>query len=206
MSPERLKILLIEHDGEFARKVGEMLGQARNIVPEVASVSDFHSGLAELQKSDYDVALLDVSLPDGAGVANISLLKGEHPGLAIIAAGDEDEEALAVEAVQAGAQDYLVKSQLTPRWLERTVRYALERQRADLELLTAEEKYHSIFDHLVEGIFRTTPDGHYLLANAALARIYGYNTPEEMMKNLTDISQRLYVSSGRRDEFVRLMQ
>ena len=58
-----------------------------------------------------------------------------------------------------GAQDYLVKSQLTPAWIERSIRYAIERHRMDLALLEAEERYHSVFDHLVEGIFQTTPDG-----------------------------------------------
>ena len=76
----------------------------------------------------------------------------------------------------------------------------------DRALLEAEEKYHGVFDHLVEGIFQTTPEGRYLMANAALARIYGYDTPEELMQGLTDISHRLYVQEGRRDEFVRLMQ
>src|SRR5262249_5606443 len=72
--------------------------------------------------------------------------------------------------------------------------------------LAAEQKYHSIFDHLIEGIFQTTPDGRYLLANMALARIYGYATPQELLESVTDIGRGLYVVEGRRDEFVRLMQ
>ena len=68
-----------------------------------------------------------------------------------------------------------------------------------MALLAAEEKYHGIFDHLVEGIFQTTPDGHYVMANAALARIYGYGSPEELMQTLLDIGQRLYVQEDRRD-------
>ena len=76
----------------------------------------------------------------------------------------------------------------------------------DRALLEAEEKYHSVFDHLVEGIFQTTPEGRYLMANAALARIYGYASPEELIQGLTDIGRRLYVEEGRREEFIRLMQ
>src|SRR5207245_4720807 len=101
---------------------------------------------------------------------------------------------------------YVDKTQRTPGWLERSIRYAIERHRMDRALLEAEEKYHSVFDHLVEGIFQTTPDGHYLMANAALARIYGYGSPDELIQGLTDISRRLYVQEGRRDEFIRLMQ
>jgi len=203
---ERLKVLLIEHDSGFATAVGEMLGRARDLSADVRSASDLKAGLSILTTDRFDVAVLDVSVPDGAGLGNVSLLKAEAPQMPIIVAGDLDDETVAVEAVHAGAQDYLVKSQLTPGWLERSIRYAIERHRLDMATLAAEEKYHSVFDHLVEGIFRTTPDGRYLMANAALARIYGYSTPDELMSSVQDIGRRLYVLEGRRDEFVRLMQ
>ena len=206
MSQERLKILLIEHDAGFAHTVGEMLEQARDLAADLSAASDLTAGFSALTRDNFDVVMLDVSIPDGAGLANISLLKAEAPRLPIIAAGDADNETVAVEAVQAGAQDYIVKSQITVGWLERSIRYAIERHRMDMRLLAAEEKYHSIFDHLMEGIFQTTEEGRYLMANAALARIYGYASPEELMQSVTDIGQKLYVEPGRRDEFVRIMQ
>jgi sigma-B regulation protein RsbU (phosphoserine phosphatase) len=206
MPQAQLRVLLIEHDAAFARYVGEMLGQARELSIQVRSTVDLQTGVSALAGNDFDVVLLDLCVPDGAGLANVSLLRAEAPRLPIIAAGDADDEIVALEAVQAGAQDYLIKGQLTPSWLERSIRYAIERHRMDMTLRAAEEKYHSVFDHLVEGIFQTTPDGHYLMANAALARIYGYATPEDLIQSLTDIEQRLYVQPGRRREFVRLMQ
>jgi len=206
MSQERLNILLIEHDPGFTRTVGEMIGQSRELAADLSSAVGLREGFSAISGKHFDVVVLDVALPDGAGLANISLLKAQAPRLPIIAAGDADNETVAVEAVQAGAQDYLVKGQLTAGWLERSIRYAIERHRMDVTLLAAEEKYHSIFDHLIEGIFQTTPEGRYLLANMALARIYGYNTPQELMESVTDIGRRLYVEEGRRDEFVRLMQ
>ncbi|MEY2428495.1 MAG: hypothetical protein QOJ40_1380, partial [Verrucomicrobiota bacterium] len=206
MSQERLKVLLIEHDPGFAKTVGEMLGHARDLAADVQSAPNLSAGLSVLTANDFDVVVLDVSVPDGAGLANVSLIKAGSPRLPVIVAGDADDEAVAVEAVHAGAQDYLVKNQLTPGWLERSIRYAIERHRMDMALLAAEEKYHSVFDHLVEGIFQTSPEGQYLIANAALARIYGYSSPEELVAGLTDIGRRLYVHDGRRDEFVRLMQ
>jgi phosphoserine phosphatase RsbU/P len=206
MSQERLRVLLIEHDPGFTRTLSDMLSQARELTTELSFAADLNAGVSILNKSQFDVIVLDVAVPDGAGLANISLLKAEAPKLPIIAAGEADNETVAVEAVQAGAQDYLVKTQLTPGWLERSIRYAIERHRMDMALLDAEEKYHGIFDHLVEGIFQTTPEGRYLLANAALARIYGYASPDELMRSLTDIEHSLYVDAGRRDEFIRLMQ
>jgi len=170
------------------------------------SAPDLHSGLSALRGDHFDVVVLDAYVPDGAGLANVSLVRAEAPQLPIIVAGEADDEAVALEAVHAGAQDYLVKSQLNPGWLERSIRYAIERHRMDSALLDAEKRYHSVFDHLVEGIFQTTPEGRYLMANAALARIYGDSSPEQLIQRVTDIGRRLYVEEGRRDQFVRLMQ
>src|SRR5437660_12851414 len=139
MSQERLKVLLIEHDQGFSRQVGEMLGQARDLGADLQPQPDLSSGLTALRGDNFDVVVLDMSVPDGAGLANVPLLKAEAPHLPIIVAGDADDETLALEAVHAGAQDYLVKSQLNSGWLERSIRYAIERHRMDLALLEAEE-------------------------------------------------------------------
>lgn len=81
-----------------------------------------------------------------------------------------------------------------------------ERKKAQEELLKAEQKYRSIFENALEGIFQTTPDGCYISANRATALIYGYNSPEELMASLTNIKDQLYVDPYRRIEFVQLMQ
>ena len=206
MPQDQLKILLIEHDPAFARYVGEMLGQTRELTADVRQAGGLASGLSELRGAPFDAVLLDICVPDGAGLGSIPPLQAQAPQLPIIAVGDSDDEIVALEAAHAGAQDYLVKSQLTPAWLERSVWYAIERHRMDLALLEAEEKYHSLFDHLVEGIFQTTPGGRCLMANAALARIFGYASPAELMQSVTDVGRRVYVEEGRREEFVRLMQ
>ena len=72
-------------------------------------------------------------------------------------------------------------------------------------LRRAEQKYRSIFENATEGVFQTTPDGQYLSANPALARMYGYDSPEELLAALTDISRQLYVQAGRRAEFTLAM-
>ncbi|MFP5485307.1 MAG: putative bifunctional diguanylate cyclase/phosphodiesterase [Gammaproteobacteria bacterium] len=78
---------------------------------------------------------------------------------------------------------------------------------ATLEALEhAELRYRHIFEHASEGIFQTTREGQYLAANPALARIYGYATPQALMADLSDIEHRLYVRAGRREVFHRLMK
>jgi Amt family ammonium transporter len=73
-------------------------------------------------------------------------------------------------------------------------------------LKRAEEKYRNIFEQSVMGIFQTSAAGQYLSANMALARVYGYDTPEELSNSVQDIERQLYVDAGRRNEFVRLME
>jgi sigma-B regulation protein RsbU (phosphoserine phosphatase) len=72
-------------------------------------------------------------------------------------------------------------------------------------LRRAEQKYRSIFENATEGIFQTTPDGKYLSANPALARMYGYASPAELLSALTDISRQLYVQPDRRAKFALAM-
>ena len=66
----------------------------------------------------------------------------------------------------------------------------------------AEDSFRSIFERALPGIFQTTPGGNYIRANPALARIYGYESPAEMLEILTDIGRQLYVDPNRRAEFV----
>ena len=73
------------------------------------------------------------------------------------------------------------------------------------ELLAAEEKYRSIFEKAINGIFQITPSGQYLSANPALAEIYGYNSAAELMASLSNIKQRLHVDPSRREEFVKII-
>jgi PAS domain S-box-containing protein len=80
-----------------------------------------------------------------------------------------------------------------------------ERKRMEEELKESEEKYRSIFENVIEGIFRITPQGRFRLVNPQLARIYGYSSPEEMIEAVTDIGKQLYVSPDERNAFLRFL-
>ncbi len=79
-----------------------------------------------------------------------------------------------------------------------------EKERIDA-LRQAEAKYRGIFENAVEGIFQSTPDGRYLTANRALARMYGFDTAEQLMAEVTDIAGQLYVDPARRTTFRALL-
>ncbi|MDP1929405.1 MAG: EAL domain-containing protein [Thiobacillus sp.] len=91
-------------------------------------------------------------------------------------------------------------------WIEGFIQDISERMAVNEMLREAVRRYSSIFEHATEGIFQTTPEGRYLNANPALARIYGHASPDALIEHLHDIRLQLYVSPARRAEFVRLMQ
>ena len=70
----------------------------------------------------------------------------------------------------------------------------------------AEQKYKDIFDNALEGIFQTSPDGRFVVANPALARMFGFDSPEELVRERSDISKQHYVDPKRREEFKRLLE
>jgi diguanylate cyclase (GGDEF)-like protein/PAS domain S-box-containing protein len=81
-----------------------------------------------------------------------------------------------------------------------------EPEAGEAQLLDSHKKYRSIFDNAVEGIFLTTPDGRYLDVNPALAKIYGFTSPQDLITHFKDIKRQLYVEPERRDQFIRLLE
>ncbi|HEV2489112.1 MAG TPA: PAS domain S-box protein [Candidatus Acidoferrales bacterium] len=87
-----------------------------------------------------------------------------------------------------------------------TFRDITARQRAERAQRQAEERFRSIFENAVEGIFQSTPDGRFVSVNPAMAGMFGYDSPEEMIEAVSDISRQIYVDSGHRDDFKSRME
>src|SRR5215218_11095599 len=160
---------------------------------------------AALDGGGWDLVISDHGMPAFSSSAALGLLrrKGFVDLPFIIVSGQIGEDA-AVAAMKAGAHDYLMKDNLTRlnSAIERELREADVRR----ERRQAEEKYRSIFENAVEGIFQTTVDGRFLTANPAMARMFGYESPEELLGAISNIGDQLYVEPGRREEFYRLAQ
>ncbi|MBW4513161.1 MAG: PAS domain S-box protein [Scytonematopsis contorta HA4267-MV1] len=81
-----------------------------------------------------------------------------------------------------------------------------ERKQAEEALRIAEENYRSIFENALEGIFQSTREGHYISVNPAMSRIYGYDSPQEMIVSVREIGTQMYVNPNCREQFARLME
>ncbi len=205
MEHRPLKILLITGEAGARQRVSELLHCAA-VEVEVTVEPTADAGLAMLATNPFHAILFEIAQANTAALFQITALTTQAPQLPVIVIGPSEDEQFLAEAVFSGAQDYLGRDQLPARALWHAIYCSMARQQERLEIVAEKNNYYGLFDHLVEGIFRTNAAGHYLMANIALARIYGYDSPLELMANLKDIAGRLYVEPGRREEFVRLMQ
>lgn len=206
MKPKHLNILLVEDNPADALFVERLLAASKMATFTVTRTDRLAEAVRLIAETPPQLVLLDLNLVDQQGLKTLEEIRQVADEIPIIVASGDDDEEKALEAVQAGAQDYLVKGRMDRGLLVRAVLHAADRAESQARLLHAEEKYRSIYENAVEGIFQTTPDGHYLSANSALARIYGYENPDELMRQVSDIGRMLYVEPGRRDDFVRIMQ
>ena len=202
---ESLKVLLIGDDKHMARTVANKL-HAGGQKYKVTIAPTMEAGLSKLAANSFGVILFELPTANAASLFQVTFLATKAPALPIVVLGPANDETFSVEVVRAGAREYFAEEQLGTRALEPVIRSAMERQYEWNALIKEKENYYGLFDRLAEGIFRTTPDGRYLMANVALARIYGYESPVELMASIKDIGRGLYVDPGRREEFIQLMQ
>lgn len=141
-----VRVLLIEDDPADAVLLQELLLQDPSQNFDVTSADSLQSGLDHLHRGESDVILLDLFLPDSEGLATFSKIYTQAQPLAvpIIILSGLDNESLTTEAVQKGAQDYLVKGQFTAKQLVRTIRHAMERQKVFNELEKARSLEHRL--------------------------------------------------------------
>ncbi|WP_416233461.1 ATP-binding protein [Anabaena sp. UHCC 0451] len=134
-----VKILLIEDNLAEARLLQEFLKQAQSKEFSLVHVQRLRDGFHELSQHDYDVILLDLTLPDSQGLSSLPLLISQAPSTPIVVLTNTNDEELAIEAVREGAQDYLVKRQVNPDVLVRSVQYAIARKQVLEQLRTVNQ-------------------------------------------------------------------
>jgi len=128
-----IKVLVIEDNPGDARLMREMLSEAKSTRFSVAHAERLSAGLEYLAAEQWDVVVLDLTLPDSSGLDAFTAVHGRVPHVAVIVLTGLDDEELALAAVREGAQDYLVKGRVDSNLLVRAMRYAIERKRIEEE-------------------------------------------------------------------------
>jgi diguanylate cyclase (GGDEF)-like protein len=138
-----MPVVLIEDSADYAALVREMLSDALGAELELAHYTLLGDACAHLRETEAHCALLDLSLPDAYGLEGLRRIQATAPELPIVVLSGHDDERLALEALQQGAQDYLVKQHANGHLVGRAIRYAIERKASELELA-----HHALHDQL----------------------------------------------------------
>jgi two-component system, cell cycle sensor histidine kinase and response regulator CckA len=125
-------VLLVEDNPGDARLIEEFLRDVTSTQFDLTHADCLEKAIAKLDERSFDVAILDLSLPDSRGLETFIKTQERYPALPIIVLTGLDDETLATRAMQEGAQDYLVKGQVDGNMLARSMRYAIERKQAEL--------------------------------------------------------------------------
>ncbi|MEW6324978.1 MAG: EAL domain-containing protein [Nitrospirota bacterium] len=130
-----MNILLVEDNEDHVRLIKRMLAEGLGGACDLKCESRLSGGLQCLAAGGIDVVLLDLTLPDAGGVDTFVKTHQHAPAIPIVVLSANDDEAIAINAVQQGAQDYLIKGRIDSHLLVRALRYAIERKRLEQRLL-----------------------------------------------------------------------
>ncbi len=179
-----IKVLLIEDNPLYVRLIQEMLESARHTRFNLEETYRLSTGLARLLEGDIDVVLLDLSLPDSQGYNTFVEVRQRFPQLPLVVLTNIDSEDLAVKTVYAGAQDYLVKTEMSPNLLGRVILYAIERQRMVTELVdhhtrrweSSESRFRTVVENTADGLIVIDKKGAVRFANPAAQALFAPRT------------------------------
>ena len=141
---QNVQILLIEDDPDDVWVMRNLLGDRWDGPFALNHVDLLSTGMERVSAAHFDIILLDLSLPDSQGLQTFITMHAHAGNVPIVVLSGYNDEAIAVKAVQAGAQDYLVKGQVDDNLLVRSIRYAIERNRrykAEADLRAASEEF-----------------------------------------------------------------
>jgi signal transduction histidine kinase len=133
MNEKPLQVLLVEDNAGDVRLLREMFGKERRDAFQLTHLLRMSEAEIHLAKGGVDIVLLDLGLPDGHGLDTVRRAHAAAPDVPVIVLTGLDDEALAADAMTAGAQDYLIKGQIENRALPRALRHAIERNRMQTE-------------------------------------------------------------------------
>ncbi len=133
MEQDLLHILLIEDSPTYRTLVCRWLTEAKGCRFQIETAGRLADGLERLKRDGFDAVLLDLTLPDSKGIDTFRRLHAEVNDVPVVVLTNVDDETVAAATLNLGAADYLVKGEVNANWLVRSIRYAVERRRAERE-------------------------------------------------------------------------
>ena len=182
-----MHVLLIEDNEDDACLIGETLTERTAADIELEWVDRLGSGLTRLAEDKIDLVLLDLSLPDSHGLETLDKVQGQTPDVPVIVLTHLDDEAMAVQAVRKGAQDYLLKGRSDGILLIRAIRHAIERKQSEKAVRDSEARLRAIIDTALDALIGINAQGIIIDWNPRAEVIFGWARGEALGQKLADL-------------------
>jgi len=186
-----INVLLVEDSPTDARLLIHDLKEIQGHTFEVTWVERVSDAVIQLGKQSFDVGLLDLSLPDSTGIATFTKIQEASPMLPVVVLTGASDEAMGIEAIRHGVQDYLVKGAADSTTVARAIRYAVERKLAEDALRQSDARFRQLAEAAFEGLL-IHDNGTILDVNSPLAEIIGYDARELPGKSFLDFVDPKY--------------
>jgi PAS domain S-box-containing protein len=197
MSKKALRIvLLVEDNLGDARLLREMFDEQATRDTEVVHVQCMREAEEHLAGRAVDIVLLDLGLRDARGLEAIRRARAAAPGIPLVVLTGMDDEAMATQALQEGAQDYLIKGQIETRGLLRSLRYAVERKTMEEALFVEKERAQVTLQCIGDAVACTDASGRVTFLNVVAERITGWPGREAAGRTLASVV-RILDGTGR---------
>ncbi|MCL5999274.1 MAG: PAS domain S-box protein [Chloroflexi bacterium] len=187
MEEQHMRVLLVSHDPGVAQSINAMLVKTR-VGVSLMHVTQLQEALHQLSSAEFMAVLLDLTLPDGRGLGALALISQVTQAVPLIVIGDEGNVPLAIEALRAGAQEYLIKGHLDDNhWLVHAILNAVERKRTHEMLRESEARYRMLAENIPDVVWTMNMDLRLTSITASVTRLLGLSADEAQACTLDQI-------------------
>ncbi len=186
-----IRLLIIDDDEDDFFITSSYISQIEDLDCKVDWCYNYQKALAELQARRYDVYFVDYRLGAKTGIDFLKEARALNNEAPIVLLTGKGNKRIDMEAMQIGATDYLVKSELTTEKLERCIRYSLERSTSLKALKESESKYRNIFEQSKDAVFTASTDLVFLDVNSTCCDMLGYTADELKQLSLFQLLDNL---------------
>jgi diguanylate cyclase (GGDEF)-like protein/PAS domain S-box-containing protein len=189
------KLLLVEDNPGDARLLREMFNDQGSENVELTHVKSIGDAEKHLLDHAVDIIVLDLGLPDAQGVSAVRRTHAAAPHIPLVVLTGLDDEVMAAQALQEGAQDYLIKGEIDARSLLRSLRYAVERKNAEEALFVEKERALVTLNSIGDAVICTDISGNITYLNLVAEKMTGWPLQEAAGRPMAEVFRILDATS-----------
>jgi two-component system cell cycle sensor histidine kinase/response regulator CckA len=178
------RILMIESDSSVAQSIRGMLQDRQKFSFEIVRADSLRAAVPMLAAENFDALLLDAQALDSGGIPAALEMYPKIGSLPICAVIPERQNALGPQLLDAGAAEYVLRETLNPQLLQRALRYAIERKRAEHALRQSEQRFQDLFENAKDILFTLDLEGNVTSLNKSAEEVMGWSREEALSINL----------------------